>query len=426
MNGLIELVKGVIEQYGLGGIFVLTALEQFIFPIPADIFVVMGTAVGLPFGQVLKVVLIGALAGSLIGYYFGKFLGHPVLVWLFRKGPIEKAEKFIKKWGVWGVIVAGLTPIPFKVVTVAAGAFEMPLSRYLIGVMLGRMPRYLITAYAGTILYQTKFYASTEMSAIILGALQGATEFLPISSSGHLAVMEHFLRLPEALQAVDLALFDILLHGGSLLAILIYFRRDWIEVLKDVWTMIRGWHWNRDSLASKLIIGTIPAIIAGLIFGNVIGDEFRRLTYIAVFFILVALFYFYAEWKGGKNDGETISIKKAFIIGSAQALALLPGVSRSGSTIATGMLLGIKRDVAAKFSFMLAGVAILAANVYTLFSLKAGATLPDFNFTLIGFITSFVVSLAAIHWLLEFLKKHTLRPFAVYLIVAGTLILALF
>lgn len=426
MNGLVELVQGIIEQYGYGGIFVLTALEQFIFPIPADIFVVMGTSIGLPFAKVLQVVLVAALFGSFIGYFLGKYVGHPVLVWLFRKKPIEKAEKFIKKWGMWGVIIAGLTPVPFKVITVTAGAFEMPLWRFTVGVLLGRMPRYLITAYAGTLIYESKFYATSEMSAIILGGLQGLTEFLPISSSGHLAITENFLKLPATISAIDLELFDIFLHGGSLLAILIYFRKDWINVLKELWHMVTRLKWTKNDLASKLILGTIPAIIAGLAFGSYIGDQLRVLPYIAMFFIIVAFFYFYAEWKGKRNTEENVSLKKAVIIGAVQALALIPGVSRAGTTIATGMFLGIKRDVAAKFSFMLGGIAILAANVYALFSIRHGAVLPDMNFTLIGFATSFVVSLIAINWLLKYLQRHTLRPFAIYLMLAGTVILMMF
>lgn len=421
MEKLVEIAGMIFEQYGYAGIFFLTALEQFIFPVPADVFVAMGTSLGFPFKSVLLMVLLGALVGSLVGYFLGKWLGHPVLAWLLRKKRMEKAEKFIERWGVWGVILAALTPLPFKIITVTAGALEMPLSKYMIGVLVGRMPRYLITAYAGTLIYETKFYASTEMSAVILGGIQGVTEFLPISSSGHLAVMEHFLKLPE-MAATDLEFFDILLHGGSLLAIVLYFWKDWVRVFQELWMFLKTRRFDSSSLAGKLIVGTIPAVIAGLLFGSAIGHQLRTLGSISLFFMLIAIYFLVAEWKGSKNVGETINIRKALIIGSAQAFALIPGVSRAGTTIATGMLLGIKRQVAAKFSFMLGGVAILAANVYTLFSLQKGAVLPDATFTTIGFATSFVVSLFAIHWLLRFLQEHTLRPFAFYLILVGVLI----
>lgn len=426
MEPLMQIVREVIQNYGYVGIFSLTALEQFIFPVPADVFVALGTSMGLPFKNVLFYVLLAALTGSYIGYFLGKYLGHPVMRWMFGEKRLEKGETFIKKYGMWGVILAGLTPIPFKIVTWTAGIFEMPLGRFTLGVLLGRMPRYIITGYAAALIYRTKFYASAEMSAILLGTLQGITEFLPISSSGHLAIMEHFLKLPSHIGATDLELFDIFLHGGSLLAILIFFWRDWLNVLKELWEMATRRIFDKNSLAAKLIVGTIPAILAGLFFGGYIGHQLRQLWVIAGFLMLIALFFFYAEWKGKQNSHESVGIKKSLIIGSAQALALVPGVSRSGTTIATGMLMGLKRDAAARFSFMLGGIAILAANVYALFSIRHGAVMPNLSFTLIGTVTSFAVSLASISWLLKFLEKHTLRPFAFYLMTLGALILMVF
>ena len=426
MDGFIEIAKQIINQYGYIGIFLLTTAEQFIFPIPADVFMALGTAMGLHLSKILIFVSVGALIGSFIGYFLGKYLGHPVMLWLFGKTRLDRGEQFIKKWGIWGIIIAGMTPLPFKIVTWTAGIFEMPLLRYTFAIIIGRLPRYIITGYAANLIYKTKFYASTEMSAIILGSLQGLTEFLPISSSGHLAIMEHFLKLPVAIGATDLAIFDIFLHGGSLLAILIYFWRDWIHVLKELWRMLTKWTFDKHSLAAKLIIGTVPAILAGLAFGGAIGDNLRGLTSIALFLILISIFYLYVEWKGKRNDNESVGIKKSLIIGAAQALALIPGISRSGATIGTGMLLGLKREAAAKFSFMLGGIAILAANVYALFSLGNGAVIPNLSFTVIGTITSFVISLVSISWLLKFLEKHTLRPFSFYLMLIGVLILMVF
>ncbi len=426
MEHLMQIVGDVITNYGYFGIFTLTALEQFIFPIPADVFVAIGTSMGLPFNKVLLIVLFAALIGSYIGYFLGKYLGHPVMRWLFGQKRLDKGERFIKQYGVWGIIVAGLTPIPFKIVTWTAGIFEMPLGRFTLGVLFGRMPRYLITGFAASWVYKTKFYATTSMSAIILGALQGITEFLPISSSGHLAIMEHLLKLPTDIGVVDLELFDIFLHGGSLLAILIFFWRDWIKVMKELWHMITKWSFNKGSLAAKLIIGTLPAIAAGLMFAGAISDKLRGLNSIAIFLMLMAGVYLYAEWKSKHNEKEEVNLKKSLVIGAAQALALIPGISRAGSTIATGMLMGLKREAAARFSFMLGGIAILAANVYALFSIRHGAAIPDLTFTLIGTATSFAVSLVAISWLLKFLEKHTLRTFSFYLLVVGAVMLMVF
>ena len=422
MDALIEFAKGIILNYGYGGIFALTTVEQFIFPVPADIFITTGTGLGLSFSKILWIVSFAAIVGSLIGYFLGKYLGHPIVQWLFGKKNLDKGEKFIKKWGVWGVIVAGLTPIPFKIVTWTAGIFEMPLRKFIPAVIIGRIPRYIASAYAGKFLFETKFYATTDMSAIILGALQGITEFLPISSSGHLVLMEHFLHLPIGHE--QLAMFDIILHGGSLLAILLYFWRDWIKVLKELWKMLTKWTCDRSSLAFKLIIGTIPAIIAGLAFGKYVTGPLRNTTSVAIMFLILAVLYFYAAWKGKRNEKEAISPKKSVLIGCAQALALIPGVSRAGSTIAIGVILGLKREVAAKFSFMLGGVAILAANVYALVSIGQGTAMPDLKFTVFGLVASFIFSFMAITFLIKFLQKYTMRSFGVYLLIVGVLILS--
>lgn len=420
MDILIEFAKGMLESYGYIAIFVFTTAEQFIWPIPADLFLGLGTGMGLNFNIILILMLVGALGGSTIGYLLGKYLGHPVLIWLFSKKKIDYAEGYIKKYGMWGVIVAALTPIPFKLVTWSAGAFEMPFGRFFLGVIIGRIPRYLLTAYVGAWLYKTQFYTSVDMSAVILGALQGITEFLPISSSGHLIIMESFLKLPITLDQMEL--FDIFLHGGSLLAIVIYFWKDWVNVFKEFFAMIKNRKLNKNSMTFKLVIATIPAIIVGLLFKDYIGGPMRNLHSIATFFIIIGIIYFYVAWKGENNKENNVSTKNSLLIGISQSLALIPGISRAGSTIATGVFLGLKREVAARFSFMLGGIAILAANVYALVSINNGAIVPDLKFTLIGFCTSFIVSFITIAFLLKYLQKHTLRAFGYYLIIAGSLI----
>lgn len=423
MESLKLFTESLILDYGYTGIFSITALEQFIFPLPVDPLLGLSLQIGLDYQKLMIFVLIATLFGSSIGYLLGKYLGHPALEWLVGKKKVEKGEKFIKKWGIWGVIIAGITPIPFKVITWTAGAFEMPFGRFMIGTIIGRMPRYMLTAYLGGKLLESKFYATESMSAIILGSLQGVTEFLPISSSGHLVVMEHFLKVPMA--ARELITFDIFLHGGSLIAILIYFWKDWLQVLKEIWQMIRKFHLKTNTLAFKLAAGTIPAIIAGLAFGDFISNKLRTLHSVAFFFILIGIAYFLAAWKGKKNAEESVSLKKGIIIGCAQALALIPGISRAGSTIATGVSLGINRETAARFSFMLGGIAILAANVYALLTPNGGeATLPDLKFVLFGAGSALATSLLAIHFLLRFLKKHGMHAFGIYLILVGSVILS--
>ncbi|QQR83045.1 VTT domain-containing protein [Candidatus Peregrinibacteria bacterium] len=423
MHQLIELSRALIEHHGYSAIFFLTTAEQFIFPIPVDIFIGMGTSFGLSFKTILLLVLAGALLGSLIGYCLGRFLGHPIALWVFGQKRLDRGEAFIKKWGVWGVILAGLTPIPFKLVTWTSGIFEMPLRKFLLGVIVGRMPRYLISAFAGNWLIHTQFYASENMSAVLLGTLQGITEFLPISSSGHLVIAEHFLKLPPTITQMSLEWFDILLHGGSLLAILLYFRRDWMTLLKEIYQLFAKRTLARDSLLVLLAIGTFPAIFAGLFLGDWMSNTLRTNTTVAIAFMVGAAYFLLAEWKGKHAKNEQPTFTNAVVIGFAQAFALVPGLSRAGTTIATGMLTGLQREFAARFSFLLGGIAILAANLYALISLKNGASLPPLGFTLAGVISAFVVSLLTVHYLMKFLKHHSLRVFSFYLFLMGSLLL---
>lgn len=422
LDSLRIFTEGLIASHGYPGVFILTAAEQFIFPLPADFFLGFSIEHGLSYWHVMLIVLIASMLGASMGYFLGKYLGHPALQWLVGKKKVDKGEEFMKKWGVWGVIIAGITPIPFKIITWTAGIFEMNYWKFLAGVVIGRMPRYLLTAYAGAKILESKFYATTDMSALILGTLQGLTEFLPISSSGHLVIMEHFLDVP--IPASQLISFDIFLHGGSLIAIVLYFWKDWLEVLKEIWHMIKNFRIHPNTLAFKLAAGTVPAIIAGLAFGGAISDNLRTLHTVAFFFIVLGIMYFLATWKGRKDGAKHVSLKKGVIIGCAQALALIPGVSRAGSTIATGVSLGIDRETAARFSFMLGAVAILAANVYTLLSLDSGTPMPDLSFILLGAGSSFATSLLSIYLLLRYLQKHTMKAFGLYLVLAGSLILS--
>lgn len=424
MELFISFAKGIIEQYGYWGIFILTTLDQFILPIPVDIFTPIGVAGGLEFKKLFLLIAIALFLGAGIGYLLGRWLGHPVAAWLFGKKRLEKSEAFIKKWGFWAIVICAYIPFPFKILAWLAGIFKFPFRKVALGIALGLIPRYFLTAFATDLVIKTKFYASTDMSAVILGALQGLTEFLPISSSGHLVIMEQFLKLP--LDVSHLEYFDIILHAGSLLAILIYFWKDWWKLCKEMGTVLKTRQVSPDSMLAKLVLGTVPAIIGGLFFANLIGGPLRGMTAVAFSFIFMALVFLIVEWKKGKAQEETVTLRQAVLIGIAQAIALIPAVSRSGLTIATGMMMGIKRETAARFSFMLGGIGILAANVYTFFSLKGGALIPNLQFVLVGFFTSFVVSLIAIFWLIKFLQKHTLRPFAFYLLLVGVLILSFF
>jgi len=285
-----------------------------------------------------------------------------------------------------------------------------------------------------------------------LGGLQGLTEFLPISSSGHLILGEELL----GLEVEMLKSFDVTVHVATLLAVLFYFRRDIWEMLKALGRLLSG-KLNRDDYFGKLvlfiIIGTIPAVIIGLFFGDAIDTMFRNVKSVGGWMLVVGLVFLlgeltykrlhadrslkekivdgavegYEKVRGALQPGyENIEMhklnwKKALVIGLAQSVALIPGVSRSGSTIVAGLFQGIDRTSAARFSFLLSIPAILGAALLTF--LDNGSTVVSdhvgANALLIGFISSFAFGLASIAFLMHFLKKHTLMVFAIYLIALG-------
>lgn len=250
--------------------------------------------------------------------------------------------------------------------------------------------------------------------AIILGIVQGITEFLPISSDGHLILARAIFRFRD--QGLG---FDIFLHLGALVAIITYFWRDWLKILREI---------KKSTILWKIILAIIPATIAGVFLENVIAGYFRSLLWTALFFILCAVFYIFAElWhkKLEKNNSlEKVSWFDALLIGIAQIFALLPGISRSGATITTGMLCKLKRDEAAKFSFLMGTIIIAGAGFLGLikgevFQIQGASWLE----LLVGFISASVTGYFAIRFLMNFLKKHTFYGFAIYMAVIGLITL---
>ena len=250
----------------------------------------------------------------------------------------------------------------------------------------------------------------TFFDSIILGAVQGLTEFLPISSSGHLILVGEFLG--RSLR--DGLFFDVMLHLATLLAVVIYF---W----KDIWQMkLSFWRWlfkretmPRDDkvLVWAMILGTIPAVIFGLFAENYIETVFRSTTVVAVGLIAGSILFAVAE-RVAKQTGE-LTIKKGFILGFFQSLALVPGMSRSGSTIAGGLILGLSREMAAKFSFFLAIPIIAGAGLVKLLE-QSTQPISDVGPVIVGSLTAFIVGMAAIHYLLRYLKNNSLYVFIWY------------
>ncbi len=261
--------------------------------------------------------------------------------------------------------------------------------------------------------------------AFLLGALQGLTEFLPISSSGHLVIAESLLKLPVE----NLKSFDIAVHFGTLLAIVVYFWQDIVGLWQAFWSFFSKKEHSpvihaNQKLILQLILASIPAIIFALLLSDWLDLKFRHPLSVAIFMITVAFIFFLAEYIFSKSKTKNISLRQAVIMGFAQCLALIPGVSRSGITISSGLMQGVKRDEAARFSFLLGGVAILGATVFAIIAIiRKKYSLPASGVLLIGISSSFIFGLAAIAFLMRFLKTHKLNIFGYYRIVLGILLL---
>ena len=252
--------------------------------------------------------------------------------------------------------------------------------------------------------------------AVVLGVVQGLTEFLPVSSSAHLILARALL----GWDAAELGLaFDVACHVGTLGAVVAYFRADMAGLAAAVPGLFRGPLWPADGAARRLrliAVGTVPVVIVGVLLAGAIEDTLRTPWVTVVTLVAVALLFLAVERSGRATRGEeAVTPATAFVIGMAQAAALVPGVSRSGATITTGMCFGIRREAAARFSFLLGVPAILAAAAHEglpLFS--TGISREQAWLFLIGMGVSGVVGYLTIKYFLRYLVSHTLAPFAWY------------
>jgi undecaprenyl-diphosphatase len=252
--------------------------------------------------------------------------------------------------------------------------------------------------------------------AVVLGVVQGLTEFLPVSSSAHLILARALL----GWDATELGLaFDVACHVGTLGAVAAYFRADLAALAAAVPGLFRAPLWPADVQGRRLrliAIGTAPVVVVGVLFAGAIEDTLRTPWVTVVTLTLVAVLFLAVERAGRAAHGEdAVPPVAALAIGAAQAAALVPGVSRSGATITTGMFLGLRRDAAARFSFLLGVPAILAAAAHEgLHLAEAGMNAEQVRLFLIGMGVSGVVGYLAIKYFLRYLVSHTLAPFAWY------------
>lgn len=262
------------------------------------------------------------------------------------------------------------------------------------------------------------------ISIIILGIIQGIAEFLPISSSAHLLIFRDICKVGVSMSA-DMALsFDVALHLGTLLAIGVFFFKDFLNMIQKGLT--KGVKDKEGKILWYLVVATIPAGIAGILFEDFIENIIRNnFVIIALALIVMGIALYYADKCCKSNkDIKDFTVVDAIIIGCSQVLALIPGFSRSGTTITAGRVLGINREDAAKFSFYLSAPVVLGAVVLqllesTTWSIIAANALPF----IIGIVSAFVIGLFCIKYLLKYLHSHDFKIFMIYRIVLAISVL---
>ena len=261
------------------------------------------------------------------------------------------------------------------------------------------------------------------IEAIVLGLVQGLTEFLPISSSGHLRVVPALAGWEDPGAA-----FTAVVQLGTMAAVLVYFRRDLWDIgsswLRAWWTpALRSTRQTR--LGWYLIIATIPISILGLVFADQIETGVRDVRLVATMLIVFGLVMALADRIGSRSKSiDEVTTRDGVGIGFAQALALVPGVSRSGATISAGLFLGYRRADAARFSFLLSVPAVVLSGLFEMRNIGAGDG-PGLGVTAVGVVVAFVAGYASIAWLLRWLTSHTLTVFVVYRVVLGVVLLVL-
>ncbi len=263
------------------------------------------------------------------------------------------------------------------------------------------------------------------IKALLLGIVEGITEWLPISSTGHLILFQEFLKLNVSEAFWDM--FLVVIQLGAILAVVaLYFKKLWPFTTKEKYFI------KHDTLMMwlKIVVACIPAGIVGVLFDDKIDELFYHPTPIALALIIVGIIFILVENHKPKakiNSIKDISFKTAFIIGLAQLVAaLFPGVSRSGATIIGGLLLGVSREISAEFTFFLAVPVMAGASLLKLVKFGFGFTSTELIILAVGMISAFIVSILAIKFLVGYIKKNDFKPFGWYRIILGIVVLLYF
>lgn len=264
----------------------------------------------------------------------------------------------------------------------------------------------------------------TILQSIILGIVQGLTELLPISSSAHLNLIPWIFNweIPDS--------FDVALHFGTLLAIGIFFFKDWVNLIKGGFNqVVKKEKTQEGKMFWYIVLATLPGGIIGFILDHYLQDYLTKPIIIAVALIIMGIILYLVD-KNCKSETEykDMSLKQTFLIGLSQCLAFIPGVSRSGVTMTAGRAMGVKREATAKYSFMLSAPIVLAATVFKLgdfIEYFKIANLTGMIAFVLGVLFSFIVGILVIKFLLEYLKKGSFKVFAIYRIIIGLAVIAI-
>ena len=251
------------------------------------------------------------------------------------------------------------------------------------------------------------------LDAIILGVIQGFTEFLPVSSSGHLELGKAILgdnSIPE-----ESLLFTVILHFATALSTIVVFRKDIVEII----TSLLKFSWNKNTqFVSKIVISMLPAVVVGLLFEEELESFFGgNIAFVGAMLLVTALLLWLAD--RSKNTGKTVTFKNALIIGLSQAVAMLPGISRSGATISTSVLLGNDKSKAARFSFLMVIPLIFGKIAKDILGGELTTQATNFTTLGIGFIAAFISGLVACTWMIKLVKKSKLSYFSIYCVIVG-------
>jgi undecaprenyl-diphosphatase len=263
------------------------------------------------------------------------------------------------------------------------------------------------------------------LKILIYGVIEGVTEWLPISSTGHLILIEQFIKLNVSSEFLEM--FRVVIQLGAILAVVVlYFKKLWPFTTKEKFFI------KQDTLMMwlKIVVACVPAAIVGVLFDDKIDELFYHPVPVALALIIVGIIFLVVENKKPKtkiNDIKDITFKTAFIIGLAQLVAaLFPGVSRSGATIIGGLLLGVSREISAEFTFFLAVPVMAGASLLKLVKFGFNFTSSELVILALGMLSAFVVSILAIKFLVGYVKKNDFKPFGWYRIILGIIVLLYF